>query len=257
MSQPAQDQEQFTHNSKVMPLLDHLSELRDRVVKASIGILIMFCIALYFSVPLIEFLRQPLEQALDSTADVLHFTGPMDVFLTTIKVSLLTAIITSSPIWFFQMWQFLEPALYAKEKKLILPFVVASVTLFTAGVMFSFFVITPLALDFLIGLGKEVSTPMITITDYVSLLFVLILGFGIIFELPLILVLLAILDLISAETLASHRRFVVVGVLVVAAIMTPPDPLSQIGMAVPLYFMYEVSILVIKIIKKRESRGTT
>lgn len=234
-----------------MSLFDHLVELRQRIVKSLIAVLLFFGIAMAFSTEIIEFLKQPLIAAIPKDTDALHFTGPLDVFITSIKVGFLTAIIFACPVWIYQFWRFIEPALYKHERKLILPFVFASVSLFVAGVSFCYFVILPLALEFLIALGMEVGTPIITITDYVSMLMLMIFGFGFIFETPLILVLLAILDLISAEMLAKYRRYVMVGILFVGAILTPPDPLSQVGMAIPLYLMYELSILIIRLIKRK------
>jgi len=246
-----EEEEQLVDGGKVMSLFDHLVELRQRIVKSLIAVLVFFGIAMAFSTELIEFLKQPLLAAIPQNKDALHFTGPLDVFITSIKVGFLAAIIFACPVWIYQFWRFIEPALYKHERKLVLPFVFASVSLFVAGISFCFYVILPLALEFLITLGMEVGTPIITITDYVSMLMLMIFGFGFIFETPLILVLLAILDLISAELLAKYRRYVLVGILFVGAILTPPDPLSQIGMAVPLYLMYEFSILIIRLIKRK------
>ena len=246
-----EEEEQLVDGGKVMSLFDHLVELRQRIVKSLIAVLVFFGIAMAFSTELIEFLKQPLLAAIPQNKDALHFTGPLDVFITSIKVGFLAAIIFACPVWIYQFWRFIEPALYKHERKLVLPFVFASVSLFVAGISFCFYVILPLALEFLITLGMEVGTPIITITDYVSMLMLMIFGFGFIFETPLILVLLAILDLISAELLAKYRRYVLVGILFVGAILTPPDPLSQIGTAVPLYLMYEFSILIIRLIKRK------
>ncbi|NRA44952.1 MAG: twin-arginine translocase subunit TatC [Oligoflexales bacterium] len=248
-----QEEEQLIDGGKVMSLFDHLVELRQRIVKSLIAVLIFFGIAMAFSTEIIEFLKQPLLSAIPQNKDALHFTGPLDVFITSIKVGFLTAIIFACPVWIYQFWRFIEPALYKHERKYILPFVFASVGLFVAGVSFCYYAILPLALEFLITLGMEVGTPIITITDYVSMLMLMIFGFGFIFETPLILVLLAILDLVSAEMLAKYRRYVLVGILFVGAILTPPDPLSQVGMAIPLYLMYEFSILIIRMIKKKST----
>ena len=242
--------ENLIDGGKVMSLFDHLVELRQRIVKSLMAVLVFFCISMVFSTELIEFLKQPLLSVIPDPQKALHFTGPLDVFLTSIKVGFLAAIVCACPVWIYQFWRFIEPALYKKERKLILPFVFLSVTLFVAGIAFCFYIILPLALEFLINLGKEVGNPIITITDYTSMLTLLIFGFGFIFETPLFLVLLAILGLVNADQLAKYRRFVVVGILFAGAILTPPDPMSQIGMAIPLYLMYEASILVIRFIKR-------
>ena len=246
-------EEELLHGGKVMSLLDHLVELRQRLVKSILTVLIFFCLAMLFSSEIIEVLKTPLLNSLPDSLNNknIHFTGPLDVFLTGIKVSFLTSVVFSSPVWIYQFWKFIEPALYQHERKFIIPFIVASTSLFLAGISFCFFVILPLALDFLISLGMEVGNPMITITDYISMVMFMIFGFGLIFETPLILVLLSMLDLINVEMLVKYRRYVVVGVLVVGALLTPPDPLSQIGMAVPLYCMYEISIVIIRIIHRK------
>src|SRR5690606_1685664 len=144
-------------------------------------------------------------------------------FMVNIKVGFLAAVILGSPIWLFQFWRFFEPALYPRERRYIIPFALASISLFFAGIAFCFFVILPMSMSWLITLGSEVGTPIITVTDYVSLIMVMIFGFAIVFETPIVLILLAALDLISAESLVKHRRLVIIAILIIAAIMTPPD----------------------------------
>ena len=170
---------------KTMSLLEHLSELRARVIKSFLGVLGVFFLCLAYSTEIIQFLERPLRQVINMDGNSLHFTGPLDVFLTSIRLSVLSAIILSCPVWLFQFWRFFEPALYEKERRYILPFVITSVLLFFVGVCFSYYGILPLALEFLLDMGKEVGTPIITITDYASMLTLMLLGFGFIFEAPL------------------------------------------------------------------------
>lgn len=239
-------------NLKVMGLMDHLGELRSRIFKSLIFVVIIFGVAFGFSKYMFDFIKGPLVAALPEGANALHFTGPMDVLIAQIKISFLAAIIASCPVWLYQFWKFLEPALYDHEKKYALPFLFSSVSLFFAGVSFCFFIITPLALEFLIAMGMEVGTPIITVGDYISMLMLLILGFGLVFETPVILVLLALLDLIDADTLARNRKFVLVGILILGALLTPPDPLSQIAMGIPTYLMFEMSIVIIRFIRRKK-----
>lgn len=246
-----------SENLKAMGLMDHMDELRARVVRSLVAIILLFLISFSFAEYILNFLKVPLVDALPKGNDVLHFTGPMDVLVANIKVSFLVAVIGSCPIWLYQFWRFLEPALYDNEKKYVFPFIFASVSLFFSGVAFCFFIILPMALDFLIGYGLQVGTPIITVGDYVSLVMVLIFGFGLVFETPVILVLLALMDLVSAESLAENRKFVLVGILVLGALLTPPDPISQVAMAVPTYLMYEVSIVIIRILKRKRSDSET
>ncbi len=229
---------------QVMGLLEHLQDLRGAIVRSGLAILVFFFVALAFSNQIILFLKRPLIAVLPNSGDVLHFTGPMDVFVAGLKVSFLTGLILATPIWLYQFWKFLEPALYPSEKRYVLPFACASIFLFFAGVAFCYYVMLPLSLKFLIGIGMEVGTPLITINDYLSLLTILILGFGIVFETPLILILLVFLELISVADLRKNRRVIIVVILIVSAILTPPDPISQIAMAIPVYLMFEVAILV-------------
>jgi sec-independent protein translocase protein TatC len=242
------DQEQ--QSDKAMSLWSHLDELRGRLVKAAATIMVAFAVALAFSTRIVNFLKHPLEAVLPAGTTALHFTGPMDVFMVNIKVAMLIAVVFGAPAWLYQFWKFVEPALYPKERRYVKPFMVASIACFLMGVLFCYYAILPMALSYLIGIGLEVGTPIITITDYISLLTIMILGFGLIFETPVILVLLAMLNIISAETLAANRKIIFVGILIVAAVITPPDPLSMLGMAIPCYLMFEIAILVIRMIKK-------
>lgn len=242
--------ESLVKDGKIMNLWGHLDELRTRIVRAGVTIVICFVVALAFSNRIINFLKVPLVAVLPEGASALHFTGPMDVFTVNIKVAFLVSIVVGAPAWLFQFWKFLEPALYPTERKYVVPFIAATITFFLTGVAFCYYFMLPMALHYLIGIGLEVGTPIITITDYISLLTVMILGFGLVFETPVILVLLAMLNLITAEALAAQRRMTFVIILIVSAIITPPDPISMMGMAIPCYLMFEMSILIIRIIKR-------
>lgn len=233
------------------PFMSHFAELRSRLIKSFIAVLLFFCGAFFFSNELINFLKQPLLNSLPKENQNLYFTGPLDVFLVSLKSSFLAAFICACPVWLYQLWGFLEPALHKREKKLAKPFLFFSVLLFFSGVSFCFYFIIPLTMEFLIGLGTDVGTPMITITDYFSLLSLMIIGFGVVFELPVVLLLLGFLGVVQAKTLAHYRRHVLVASLIIAAILTPPDPISQLGLAIPLYIMFEISILLLRILHKR------
>lgn len=238
---------------KEMSLWEHLADLRGALVRAMSVILILFFIAMFYSTPLIQFLSRPLISVLPNPKVGLHFTGPMDVFVATIKVSGLFSVLFGSPVWTYQFWKFVEPGLYPGEKKLVVPFALASITLFFIGAAFCFFVILPMTLGFMIGLGTEIGTPIITINDYLSMVMIMIIGFGIIFETPIVLILLSMVDLIDAKLLREYRGPILVVILVVSAVLTPPDPISQIAMAIPVYAMFEASIVVISLIEKRKT----
>lgn len=252
-SQQASDEELIS-GGKVMSVFDHLAELRSRLMRSFLAVVVLFFIAFAFAEQILAFLKLPLLAALPKDVNTLHFTGPLDVFVVNIKVAGLVAIVAACPIWLYQFWKFFEPALYPRERRYILPFIVISVALFFAGISFCFFVILPMTLQFLIQMGMEVGTPLITIKDYISLLILLILGFGIVFEFPVIIVLLALLDLVDLQTLREYRRYMIVVIFVLAAILTPsPDPLSMTALAIPVYLMYEASLIVIALIKKRSA----
>jgi sec-independent protein translocase protein TatC len=236
-------------NEAIMGLWSHLDELRTRLIRSVLTLFVLFVFALAFSKPILNFMKAPLEKILPANTAALHFTGPMDVFMVNIQIAMLAALIFGAPAWLYHFWKFLEPALSEGERKYVLPFITATIVCFFMGVSFSYFFMLPLALNYLVGLGMEVAAPIITITDYVSLTTVLLLSFGLVFETPVLLVLLAVLGFVSAEMLAAQRRVTFVLILVVAAIITPPDPISMLGMAIPCYLMYELSILVIKLIK--------
>ncbi len=245
--------EDLLKGGKVMSLFGHLNELRIRLVISFLGIFLVFCACLFFSTPILIYLKEPLIAALPAGANNLHFTGPLDVFMISIKVAFLSAVVLASPLWLYQFWRFVEPALYPKERRLILPFFFASLLLFLGGISFCFKLVLPMGLGFLISMGTDVGTPIITITDYIGLVILMIFGFGFIFETPLVLILLGILEIVNSKALKAVRRHVVILVLFVGALLTPPDPLSQIAMAIPLYIMYEIAIMVISLIEKRRS----
>lgn len=252
---PPPDDGTDNDTEKVMPLLEHLAELRSRLIAAGVTVLVLFLLCLLLSEQLLAFLRAPLEQALPQDATALHFTSPLEVFLANLKVSLLTALVGSCPVWLYHFWRFVAPGLLPQERRYVLPFMLISIALFLLGILFCYYIILPLALDFLIAIGLKVGTPIITVADYVSLLAILIFAFALIFETPLLLVLLGIIGLIDSNELRSYRKLVLVGVVVLAALLTPPDPVSQIGLAVPVYLMYEASILILAVIERNSSRS--
>lgn len=236
-----------------MSLYDHLDELRVRVVKSILAIFIFFAVAFYFVNDILDFLKMPVLEYLPEGKN-LGFKDIVEPFMVSLKVALLAAIIASCPVWFYQFWKFIEPALYPKERKYIVPFSLASMILFLIGTSFCFYVIMPMALEFLINWGKEFAEPDITVHGYISFLTLMIIGFGLVFEAPLVLVTLSLFGIIDSKMLSEARRYVVVGCFVVSALLTPPDWVSQIGMAVPLFLMFEASIIIIKLLEKKEAK---
>lgn len=257
LSSPPSEEEMLVHGGKVMPVTEHLDELRKRVMTSLWAVLILFCVAFFFAKEIIGFLEIPLLEVLPKAQRNLHFTGTLDVFMTSMKVAILVAVISACPIWIYQFWKFFEPALYPTERRYIQPFIAISVLMFGLGVAFCYFVILPATLDFLINMGIEIAIPIISIKDYIHFLMLMFFGFGIIFETPVLIVLLGMLGIIDVETLTSSRRVVFVIILIVSAIATPsPDPFTQMALAIPVYGMYEGAILVLKTInRKSASKG--
>ena len=249
----ANSAEELIAGGKVMSIWDHLSELRSRVTRALLTVFVSFGLALAFVDPIINILKQPLLAVLPAGSKGLHFTGPLDVFMVDMKVAFLVGVVCACPFWLYQFWKFFEPALYPRERRFILPFMVASVVVFCVGIAFCYFLILPLSLKYLIGLGMEVGEPLITIKDYVSLLTVLTFGFGVVFEIPVLIVLLAMLDIISVDALTAYRRFIILAILLISAVIVPPDPISLVALAIPVYAMYELSIVVIRALKRRDA----
>ena len=237
---------------KLGSLWEHVGELRTRLVRSVAIIFGLFCVAMAFADKLINFLKVPLVASLPPGVNALHFTGPMDVFMAEMKVAGLAAVLVGSPFWLYQFWKFIEPALYPKERRSILPFVVASVLLFFAGIVFCFEIMLPTALSYFVTVGMEVGTPIITVADYISLVMLLFIGFGLVFETPVLLVLLGVLGIVDVKGLSGARRVVAVVTLIASAIITPtPDPFNMLIMAAPMYIMYEISILILKFLGRR------
>lgn len=238
------------------PLLARLEELRSRLI-LSMGVVFgVFLICFLFAKDILVFLEEPLVRALPTGAKVLHFMGPLEVFVAYVQVAFTLALCVSLPILLVQVWKFIKPALAEFDQGLVIPFFVASIILFVSGILFCFYVMMPVALQVLIDMGQGIALPTITIADYVSLTTFMLLGFGASFQLPIVIILLERVGVISLAGLTNNRRYVVVIIVAAAAIITPtPDPFSQIALAAPMYVMFEAAILVIKLFHRRDGRA--
>jgi sec-independent protein translocase protein TatC len=228
-----------------MGFLEHLEELRGRIIKSLISIILISIVAYFFSERLIDFVSKPIPE--------LYFMAPTEAFATRIKLSLIAGIIVSVPVIFYHLWQFVVPGLFEREIKLVVPVVLASTLFFLIGAVFCFLLVLPLSIKFLLGFGTEKLKPMIKIGDYVSFVSYLILAFGAVFELPVIAYFLGKLGIITPQTLKRGRRYAIVGMLVLASVITPPDLFSQLMLTGPLYFLYEVSIVVVRIVQRKKN----
>ncbi len=227
-----------------LPLVAHLQELRGRLVKAFVFFLAGSAVAYFFVDPVKEHLIRPVGR--------LVFIAPQEAFLANIKIALFGGAFLASPFIIFQLWQFIRSALKGAEKRYILLFAPFSFLLFLLGASFGYFVIVPIGMKFLLSFASDTVRPMISITRYVSFLAVLTLAFGVIFELPLASLLLTKLRIVTPQFLSGRRKYAVVLIFIFAAILTPPDVVTQCLMAVPLLVLYEVGIIFSRLAYKRQ-----
>ena len=232
-----------------MPLLDHLVELRHRLLHAVAALVVSFLIAFYFAGPIFNFLVAPLADLWhEQTAKRLIYTALHEKFVTEIKVAFFAGTFIAFPIIANQLWKFIAPGLYRQEKRAFLPFLLATPILFFAGGAFVYYFVLPVAWAFFAGFEQAAAGGNLAIelepkvNEYLSLVMRLIFAFGLSFELPVVLTLLTRSGLATVETLKKKRRYAVVFAFIAAAILTPPDPLSQVALAIPIILLYEISI---------------
>lgn len=227
-------------------LKPHIADLRKRLVISSISIIAMFFICFSFYEPILEWMMVPVKHALPAGTSMIA-VEIQETFFTAMKVAFFAGFILSLPVIFWQLWLFLAPGLYEHEKKLVIPFVFFATLMFLIGASFAYYIVVPIGFDFLIAFGNSVVSVLPSIGKYVGFFTKLMIGFGIAFELPVITFFLAKIGLVTDETLKGFFRYAVVLIFIVAAILTPPDVISQILMALPLLFLYGVSIYIAKI----------
>ena len=244
---------------------EHLLELRSRIIKSLIFFLLAFIISYINADKIYDFLLQPYVKALGSDGVAnkrLIFTALQETFVTYLKLSFFSALFFSFPIFLIQIWKFIAPGLYSNEKKAILPFMIATPVLFLLGAFLAYQFIMPLAIKFFLSfesLTSQTSMPIqleARVSEYLSLIMIFMIAFGLSFELPVLLILLATVGFIDSKYLSERRRYIIVIIFIVAAIITPPDPVSQIGLAIPLMLLYEISILIIKYLEKNKNDNT-
>jgi len=229
-----------------IPFLDHLEELRRRLLKAIVAVVVMSLVAFYFSDYLLKFIIAPLGGI------KLHVTQVTGSFYAYLKVSLIGGIVAAAPIVFYQLWAFVAPGLYHKEKATILPLVFISSILFVVGAGFCYLVVLPFSLKFLIGFAGDLLSPIITVGSYLTFSGMMMLAFGLAFELPMVAYFLGRVGIVSSRFLAKGRPYAIILILILAAILTPPDIATQLMLAGPVYLLYEVSIILVRLTGKRE-----
>ncbi|HAN88824.1 MttB family protein [Erythrobacter sp. HI0019] len=237
------------------PLLDHLIELRGRLVRCVLALALAFGVCLYFADPILGFLIQPLKNAFPVGEGQLIFTKLYEVFFVELKVALFAGFCLSFPIIANQLWAFIAPGLYAKEKRAFLPFLLATPILFGMGAALAYYVVMPTAFRWFLGFegtagGMEIQA-LPTANEYLGLVMQFILAFGMSFLLPVLLLLLHRAGLVTRDQLVSARRYVIVLIVALAAIITPPDPGSQLLLAVPLLLLFEGSLVLMRLTDRR------
>ena len=241
------------------PLLDHLIELRRRLMRAFLALGVAFAVCLYFADDVFSILVRPLAGAFPEGEGKLIYTKLYEAFFVEIKVALFAAFFVSFPVIANQLWAFVAPGLYKNEKRAFLPFLIATPVLFTAGASLAYFVVMPTAFTWFLGFqgtaGGLQQEALPAMGDYLDLVMRFILAFGVSFLLPVLLLLLNRAGLVSREQLIGARRYVIVGVFVIAAIITPPDVISQLMLAAPLLLLFEGSLLIMRMTDKRAARA--
>jgi sec-independent protein translocase protein TatC len=236
----------MSSDPKVMSFLDHLEELRRRLIKSIASILIFSIVIYAFAEKIINYLVTPV--------GTVYFTSPTEAFSVRIKLSLILGLIASVPVIFYQIWQFVVPGLSKKETKYVVPVVLISTVFFLGGAAFCYFLVLPLGIKFLLGYQTERLLPLIKIGDYISFISWMVLAFGLVFQLPIVTFFLGKLGVVTPRSLSKARKYAVVVILIVAAVLTPtPDVFSQLMLAVPLYILYEVSIIVVRVTNRHSS----
>ncbi len=233
-------------------LKPHLEDLRKRLIISIAVLFVMFFVCFAFWQPILDWMIAPLNEVLPKGSTVI-FTKVQEPFFTALKVSFFTAFIVSLPVIFWQLWLFVSPGLYENEKKFILPFVFFATIMFLIGDIFCYYVVIPFGFKFLINFGSQLFTALPSIGEYVSFFTKLLIGFGIAFELPVITFFLATIGLVTDKTLMGFFKYAIILIFLVAAILTPPDVLTQFLMAAPLIILYGVSILIARAINPEKS----
>jgi sec-independent protein translocase protein TatC len=238
MSQPSPDQPQGE-----MPLLAHFLELRDRLVRAVIGVIVLFLVLFPFANDLYVWLAHPLMSTLPEGTSMIA-TGVASPFLTPFRLALISAIFLAMPWLLYQLWGFIAPALYTNERRLIVPLLLGSITLFYSGMAFAYYVVFPLVFGFLTGTSPEGVTVATDITLYLDFVIKMFFAFGFAFQVPIATILFIITGMISAQNLAQKRPYIIVGAFVVGMLLTPPDVISQTLLAVPMWLLFEVGVII-------------
>jgi len=237
-----------------LPFTSHLEELRTRLIRCAIAIGVGFVIAFGFKERLFSILVQPLVKVM-KPGETLIYTGLPEAFFTYLKVAFLTGLMVASPIILHQFWMFVAPGLYKKERRMLAPVVLLSSFFFIGGALFGYFFVFPWGFKFFIGFASDTIRPLPSMKEYFGFSAKLLLAFGLVFELPLVLTFMSKLGIVSVDFLKKNRKYAILLIFSGAAILTPPDVITQIMMALPLMVLYEISIIGAKLFGKRKEEA--
>jgi len=237
-----------------LPLTAHLEELRTRLVRVLVVVGLGFGVCYTFKDWSFQMITRPLVEVLPEHSSLVY-TGLPEAFFIHMKIAFFASLFLTSPYTLYQIWKFISPGLYAKEKKYVIPFVISSTLLFVGGVLFGYFIALPPAFKFFVSFSTDALVPMVSFREYLSLTLKFLLAFGLSFEMPVFIFFLTKLGIVNAAMLSRQRRYAILVIFVAAAVLTPsPDVLSQILMAIPLMLLYEVSIGVSKLAGRKKSQ---
>jgi sec-independent protein translocase protein TatC len=237
-------------DEKKLPLTAHLQELRKRLIVSFIAIGAGFILCYALAESIFNILAAPLLKVMPAGGSLI-FISVAEAFFTYMKVAFIAGMILVSPFILYQIWAFVAPGLYQKEKRYVVPFVLGGSLFFAMGVLFGYYVAIPIGFKFLLGYATDFIKPMPSMKEYLSFSIKFLLAFGLVFEFPVVLVLLARIGVVDAKMLAHHRKYAILLIFIFAAVMTPPDLISQVLMALPLMALYELSILLSKLFGKK------
>ena len=234
-----------------MTFWDHIDELRSRVVKCLWIFFCGFLVSYFFSDRLLGFLRQPLFDNLPLEKRHLYYTGLFENFFVHLRVASYASLVFLSPVYFFVLWGFIAPGLHPHERNKVLPFAAAGSLFFLIGSSFAYFVLFPAGVKYFLSYGTPAEEAWLTLENYISLVLKILAGFGAAFELPVVIVLLAKVGLVTPEKLVAHRKTAIIGITMLSALIAPPDAISMLLLMIPLYLLFEGSVVVVRMIHKK------